>query len=92
MSLLGSLHGHHLQEGGWILNFESNISRMAGGVNISSSSNTRDSGKRKERDPSKLRARKKKTSRIGVQILSRWDQLLESMSTKSDSTSFHMDR
>ena len=29
---------------------------------------------------------------IGVQMLSMWDQLLESMSTKSDSTSLNMDQ
>jgi len=61
-------------------------------VNISSSSNTKSSDKRKEKDPSEVRGRKKKTFGIGVQLLSMWDQLLESMSTRSDSTSLHMDR
>lgn len=65
-----------------ILNFENDIYRMVGGVNISSSSNTRSSGKRKERDPSESRAKKKKTYEIGVQMLPKWDELLESMSTK----------
>jgi hypothetical protein len=75
-----------------ISNLETDMSRMVDGVNISSNSNIKSSGKRKERDPSKVRGRKKKTSRIGVQLLSRWDQLLKSMSTRSDSTSLNMDR
>uniref|UniRef100_A0A6N2MGN6 Uncharacterized protein n=1 Tax=Salix viminalis TaxID=40686 RepID=A0A6N2MGN6_SALVM len=37
-------------------------------------------------------SRKKKTFGIGVQILSEWDQLLESILTKSDCTSLHMDQ
>ncbi|KAG6758959.1 hypothetical protein POTOM_035422 [Populus tomentosa] len=49
------------------------MSRMVGGVNMSSNSNTKSSDKRKERGPSK-------------------DQLLESMSTKSDFSSLHMDQ
>ena len=39
-----------------------------------------------------MRGRKKKTSGIGVQLLSRCNQLLESMSTKSDSMSVNLDR
>jgi hypothetical protein len=39
---------------------------MVGGVNISSSSNTKSSDKRKEKDPSEVRGRKKKTFGIGV--------------------------
>jgi hypothetical protein len=39
-----------------------------------------------------VQGRKKKTFGIGVQLLSRCNQLLESMSTKSDSTSVNMDR
>jgi hypothetical protein len=35
-------------------------------VNMLSNSNIKSSGKRKEREPSKVRARKKKTSGIGV--------------------------
>jgi hypothetical protein len=34
---------------------------------------------------------RKKTFGISLQLLSRWDQLVVSMSTKSDSTSLHMD-
>jgi len=64
---------------------------MVGGVNMSSNSNTKSNGKRKERNPFDVRGRKKKTFGIGVQ-LSRWDQLLESMSTKSDSTSLNVDQ
>ncbi|KAI9400147.1 hypothetical protein POPTR_002G200700v4 [Populus trichocarpa] len=48
--------------------------------------------KKKARDPYEVRGRKKKTYGIGVQLLSRCNQLLESMSTKSDSTFVHMDR
>jgi hypothetical protein len=47
--------------------------------------------KKKERDLSEVRGRKKKTFGIGVQLMSRWDQLLKSMSTKNDSTSLNMD-
>ena len=65
---------------------------MVGGVNMSSSINTRSNGKRKERDPSEVRGRKKKTFGIGVRLLSRCNQLLESMSIKSDYTSLNMDR
>lgn len=75
-----------------ISNLKNDMSRMVGRVNMSSSNNIKSSGKRKERDPSKVRGRKKKTSGIGVQLLSRWDQLLESMSTRSNFTSLHMDR
>ena len=64
---------------------------MVGGVNMSSNNN-KSSSKRKERNPSKGQCGKKKTSGIGVQMLSMWDQLLESMSTKSDSTSLNMDQ
>ena len=59
---------------------------------MSSSSNTKSGGKKKTRDPYEVRGRKKKTYGIGVQLLSRCNQLLESMSTKSDSTFVHMDR
>jgi len=58
---------------------------------MSSNNNTKSGGKRKERDPYEVRGRNKKTSGIGVQLLSRCNQLLESMSTKSDSTSVNMD-
>jgi hypothetical protein len=39
-----------------------------------------------------VRGGKKKTAGIDVQLLSRCNHLLESMSTKSDSTSLNMDR
>jgi hypothetical protein len=74
-----------------IPDFQTDMARMVGGINMSSSSNTKGSGKRKERDPYEGRGRKKKTSGIGVQLLSMCNQLLESMSTKSDSTFVHMD-
>ncbi|PNS95518.1 hypothetical protein POPTR_017G062600v4 [Populus trichocarpa] len=60
------------------------------GVNMSSSSNTKSGDKRKERDHYDVRGRKKKAS--GIQLLSRCNQLLESISTKSDSTSVILDR
>jgi hypothetical protein len=37
-----------------IPNLDTNMSRMVGGVNMSSSNNTKSSGKRKERDPSEV--------------------------------------
>jgi len=49
-----------------ILNLENDMSRMVGGVNMSSNSKTKSSDKRKERDPSKVQGRKKKMSGIGV--------------------------
>jgi hypothetical protein len=49
-----------------ILNLENDMSRMVGGVNMSSNNNTKSNGKRKERDPFKVRGRKKKMSGIGV--------------------------
>jgi len=57
---------------------------------MSSSSNTKSGDKRKEQDHYDVRSRKKKTS--GIQLLSRCNQLLESISTKSDSTSVNLDR
>ncbi|KAL9353427.1 hypothetical protein Peur_056107 [Populus x canadensis] len=75
-----------------ILNLENDMSQMVGGVNMSSSSNSKSNGKRKERDHSEVRGRKKKIFGIGVQLLSMLDQLLEIMSTRSDFTSLHMDR
>lgn len=35
---------------------------------------------------------KKKTASIGVQLLSKWDQLVDSMSTRSDLNSLYMDK
>jgi hypothetical protein len=75
-----------------IPDFQTDMARMVGGINMSSSSNTKSSGKRKERDHYDVRGSKKKTTKIGVQLLSRCNHLLESMSTKSDSTSLNMDR
>jgi hypothetical protein len=93
-----NINGVDLEEGSddlekdEIPNLENDMSRLFGGVNISSSNNTKSSDKRKEKDPSEVRGKKKKTFGIGVQLLSMWDQLLESMSIRSDSTSLHMDR
>lgn len=75
-----------------ILNLENDMSQMVGGVNMSSNSNTKSSGKRKEGDPYEVQVRKKKMYEIGVQLLSMLDQLLESMLTRSNFTSVHMDR
>ncbi|XP_061958705.1 uncharacterized protein LOC133679969 [Populus nigra] len=73
-----------------ILDFQTDMARMVGGINMSSSSNTKSRGKRKEQDHYNMRGRKKKKSRI--QLLSRCNQLLESISIKSDSTSVNLDR
>jgi len=73
-----------------IPDFQTDMTRMVGGINMSSNSNTKSGDKRKEQDHYDVRGRKKKTSRI--QLLSRCNQLLESISTKSDSTSVNLDR
>ncbi|KAG5235384.1 L10-interacting MYB domain-containing protein [Salix suchowensis] len=65
--------------------------RGFGGEHISSSSNTKSSGKRKEREQLEPRARKKKSSSIGAQLVSIQQQLLDSMSSRSDSTSANKD-
>jgi hypothetical protein len=54
-----------------IPNFTDDVCNMVRGVNMSSSSNTRSSGKRKERECSEVQVGKKKNSRIGAQLLSR---------------------
>ncbi|KAI5589047.1 hypothetical protein BDE02_05G135300 [Populus trichocarpa] len=72
-----------------IPDFQTDMARMVGGINMSSSSNIKSGGKRKERDHYDVRGRKKKTS--GIQLLSRCNQLLESISIKSDSTSVNLD-
>ncbi|KAG5223780.1 L10-interacting MYB domain-containing protein [Salix suchowensis] len=68
------------------------IAWLVEGVNISSSNNTRSSGKRKEMEANEGHTKKKKKTTIGVQLMSRWDQLVDNMSSKSDSTSFNMDK
>ena len=75
-----------------ILDFQTDMTWMVRGINMSSSNNTKSGGKKKARDPYEVRGKKKKMYGIGVQLLSRCNQLLESMSTKSDSTSVYMDR
>jgi hypothetical protein len=75
-----------------IPDFQTDMARMVGGIHMSSSTNTKSGEKRKERDHYDVRGRKKKTSGIGVKLLTRCNHLLESMSTKSDSTSVNMDR
>jgi hypothetical protein len=77
-----------------IPNFENDISQMISMVNISSNNIIRSSVKKekKKRDHSEVRGGKKKIYEVGLQLLSRWDQLIESMQPNSDSTSLHMDR
>ena len=67
--------------------YENSNPRGVGRVHMSSSSNTKSSGKRKEREHPAPRGRKKKTPGIGAQLVSLQQQLLESMSSMSDSTS-----
>ncbi|KAG6794262.1 hypothetical protein POTOM_003504 [Populus tomentosa] len=50
-------------------NFQTDMARMVGEINMSTSSNTKSSGKRKGRDHADVRCRKKKTSGIGVQLM-----------------------
>ncbi|KAG5251922.1 protein ALP [Salix suchowensis] len=57
-------------------------SRGVGGEHISSSSNTRSSGKRKQRDVPERRSRKKKSPGIGAQLVSIQQQLLDSISSR----------
>lgn len=76
-----------------IPNFTDGVCNMVRGVNMSSSSNTRSNGKRKERERVEVQARKKKrSSGIGMQLLSRQDQMVDSMSNNSDSTSINRDK
>lgn len=70
---------------------ENDNSQLIGGVNMTSSGNTRSGEKRKEKDAYKVRAKKKNTSGIVIQLLLRMDQPLEIMLTRSGSTSLHMD-
>jgi len=72
-----------------IPDFQTDMARMVGGINMSSSSNTKSGDKKKERDHYDVRGRKKKAS--GIQLLSKCNQLLKSILTKSDSTSVNLD-
>lgn len=65
-----------------IPNFIDDVCNMVRGVNMSSSSNTRISGKRKERESVK----------IGMQLLSRLDQMIDNMFNNNDSTSINRDK
>ncbi|KAL9379653.1 hypothetical protein Peur_028135 [Populus x canadensis] len=49
-----------------IPDFQTNMARMVGRINMSNSSNTKSGGKRKERDHYDVRGRKKKITGIGV--------------------------
>lgn len=90
------LEGDDLEEGSGDLeenvnlNFENHISRGVVGVHMSSSSNTKSSGKRKEREHPMPRARKKKSYEIGAQLVSLQQQLLDIIS-RSESTSMNRD-
>ena len=75
-----------------IPNFTDDVCNMVRGVNMSTSSNTRSSDKRKERERCKVQAGEKKNSRIRLQLLSYWDQLVDNMSNNNDSTSICKDR
>ncbi|KAG5235123.1 L10-interacting MYB domain-containing protein [Salix suchowensis] len=93
-----SLQGADLEEGSGDsdehedINFENyQNSRGVGGEHISSSSNTRSSGKQKQRDVLEPRSRKKKSPGIGARLVSIQQQLLDSMSSRSDSTSANKD-
>uniref|UniRef100_A0A6N2K303 Uncharacterized protein n=1 Tax=Salix viminalis TaxID=40686 RepID=A0A6N2K303_SALVM len=70
---------------------ENRTPRGVGRVHMSSSSNTKSSGKRKEREHPAPRGRKKKSPGIGAQLVSLQQQLLDSMSSISDSTSASRD-
>jgi len=59
---------------------------------VSSNSNTRSSGKRKEKEHFVVQTSKRRNSGIGLQLLSCWDQLVDNMSNNSDSTSISKDR
>lgn len=65
-----------------IPNFVDDVCNMVRGVNMCSGSNTRSSGKRKERE----------SVEIGMQLLSRLDQMIDSMFNNSDSTSINRDK
>ncbi|KAG6755176.1 hypothetical protein POTOM_040992 [Populus tomentosa] len=58
--------------------FQTDMARMVGEINMSTSSNTKSSGKRKGRDHADVRCRKKKTSGIGVQLMTRYCDLVMS--------------
>ncbi|XP_034907176.1 uncharacterized protein [Populus alba] len=76
-----------------IPNFTDDVCNMVRGVNMSSSSNTRSSGKRKERERVDVQSgKKKRSSGIGMQLLSRFNNMVDSMSINSDSTSIFKDR
>ena len=75
-----------------IPNFTMMFATWLEGVNMSSSSNTCNNGKRKERECSEVQVGEKKSSGIGLQLLLRWDQMVDSMSNNSDSTSINRDR
>lgn len=70
---------------------ENHTPRGVGRVHMSSSSNTKSSGKRKEREHPAPRSGKKKSPGIGAQLVSLQQQLLDSMSSMSDSTSASRD-
>ncbi|KAJ6967310.1 hypothetical protein NC652_004765 [Populus alba x Populus x berolinensis] len=76
-----------------IPNFTDDVSNMVRGVNMYSNSNTCSSRKRKERERVEVQAReKKRSSEIGMQLLSRWDQMVDSLLKNSDSTSINRDK
>ena len=84
--------GNSDSKGDEIPNFTDDVCNMVRGVNMSTSSNTCSSDKRKEKERYKVQAREKKNYRIGLQLLSYWDQLVDNMSNNSDLTSICKDR
>ncbi|KAG6770902.1 hypothetical protein POTOM_026603 [Populus tomentosa] len=64
-----------------IPDFQTDMARMVGGINMSSSSNIKNDDKRKERDHYDVCCRKKKTSGIGVQLLTRVIRKLQVIET-----------
>jgi hypothetical protein len=76
-----------------IPNFSDDVCNMVRGVNMFTSNNSGSSVKRKERERFEVQAgEKKRNSGIGLQLLSQWDHMVDSMSNNSDSTSISKDR
>ena len=76
-----------------IPNFTDDVCNMVRGVNMSSNRNTRISEKRKERECLDIQAgKKKRSSGIGMQVLSWFEQMVDIMSSNSDSISICRDK
>ncbi|XP_034918337.1 uncharacterized protein [Populus alba] len=75
-----------------IPDFQTDMARMVGGYICLAAPIQKAATKEKNEIIMMCEVEKKKTSGIGVKLLTRCNHLLESMSTKSDSTSVNMDR